>query len=197
MNNKKRRIIAVSLITLLAILAGFAVDIIWGTVERKTHPIDYAEYVEKYSAEYNIPTYVIYAVIKVESDFEPDALSVDGAYGLMQMMPDTFDDITGNNGDESGQYHLNEHLDFSALSNPDVSIRYGVYYLNYLYQMFDRNINTAIAAYNGGLGNVRKWLSNPEYSDGKGNLTYIPFPETRNYVAKVNHAMDTYQELYQ
>ncbi len=189
MSNQKKRIIAVTLITLIAILAGFAVDIIWGIVEKKTHPDDYSEYVEKYAAEYNVPEYVIYAIIKVESDFDADAESRVGARGLMQMMPATFEWLTG-------EEHLGENLSKSALFEPEVNIKYGVYYFNYLYQKFDRNINTALAAYNGGEGNVAKWLSDPFYSDGNGNLTNIPFEETRNYVLKVNKEMDTYKKLY-
>ena len=81
------------------------------------------------------------------------------------------------------------------LQDPEISIRYGTYYLQYLQQKF-QNWNTTLAAYNGGEGNVAKWLENPEYSDGEGNLTYIPFDETRSYVKKVNRAMDTYEKLY-
>ena len=43
---------------------------------------------------------------------------------------------------------------------------------------------------------MAKWLSDPEYSDGEGSLTHIPFKETRNYVSKVNNEIDTYKKLY-
>ncbi len=190
MNNSKRRIIAVTLITLIAILAGFAVDLIWGAIEKGTHPDNYSEYVEKYASEYNIPEYVVYAVIKVESDFDADAESSAGARGLMQIMPETFEWLTGDE-------HLGENLHKRELFDAEVNIRYGTYYLNYLYQKFDRNWNTAFAAYNGGEGNVAKWLDNPLYSDGNGNLTDIPFAETEKYVTKVNREIATYKKLYQ
>ncbi len=185
----KKRIIAITLITLIAILTGFAVDLIWSALEKNTHPDDYSDYVEKYSLEYNIPEYVIYSVIKVESDFDAEAESHAGARGLMQMMPATFKWLTSD-------AHLGENLHERELFEPEVSIRYGTYYLNYLYQKFDRNWDTALAAYNAGEGNVAKWLNDPFYSDGEGNLKNIPFEETANYVFKVNKEIDTYKKLY-
>ena len=56
--------------------------------------------------------------------------------------------------------------------------------------------DTALAAYNAGMGNVSKWLKNPEYSSDGITLSYIPFKETREYVAKVNDYERTYKELY-
>ncbi len=189
MNRSTKRMIVVTVIIVISILLGFAVDLIWDRVEKSTHPDDYIEYVRKYAYEYNIPESVIFAVIKVESDFDTEAESVAGARGLMQMMPSTFEWLTSDE-------HLGENLHKNKLFDPEVSIRYGTYYLNYLYQKFDRNWDTALAAYNAGEGNVAKWLADPEYSDGEGNLTNIPFKETKNYVVKVNNEMDTYKKLY-
>lgn len=188
-----REILRVSVIFLIvAALLGsvWGFDALTDTVEQNTHPKKYSEYVSKYSKEYGIPEHIIYAVIKVESDFDPKARSSAGAMGLMQMMPKTFKWL-------SGSEHLNEHhLTSASLFDPEVSIRYGVYYLSYLYKSFDMNINTTLAAYNAGEGNVREWLSDPRYSDMAGNLTYIPFKETRNYVEKVNKQANIYIELY-
>jgi soluble lytic murein transglycosylase len=107
----------------------------------------------------------------------------------MQMMPSTFEWLTG-------EEHLSENLSAHTLYDPEISIRYGTYYLRYLYQKFDCNWDTALAAYNGGEGNVAKWLADPKYSDGEGNLTDIPFTETEKYVKKVNDAIETYKKLY-
>ncbi len=189
MTKNTKRLLAIAAITAIAILVGFAVDLIWGKVEEITHPDDFSEYISKYALEYNIPESVIYAVIKVESDFDPKAESSVGACGLMQMMPRTFEWLTSDE-------HLGENLHRSKLFDPEVNIKYGCYYLNYLYEKFDRNWSTAFAAYNGGEGNVAKWLKDPAYSDGNGNLTNIPFEETKNYVAKVNREIATYKKLY-
>ena len=127
-------------------------------------------------------------MIKVESDFDPKAQSSAGALGLMQMMPDTFKELTDD--------FLCEHLPFEALTDAEVSIRYGTYYLAYLYRYFDYNWHHAIAAYNGGMGNVTKWLKDPDCVDDEGNLTHIPFSETRSYVSKVEKARAFYAEQY-
>lgn len=183
------RAVAIILIIVLALGLALGIDQALTKVEEHVYPIEYAEYVSLYAKEYNIPEYVIYAVIKIESDFDPNATSSAGAIGLMQMMPDTFLWLTGNE-------HLGESLPTDALYSPKVSIRYGVYYLRYLYRKFDYNWDTALAAYNGGEGNVATWLKSPQYSDGDGNLTYIPIKETRNYVKKANTAIDAYKKLY-
>ncbi|MBQ8331386.1 MAG: lytic transglycosylase domain-containing protein [Clostridia bacterium] len=186
---KARRTLAILLIIAISLGVGIAADWIWNKVDRYNHPQAYHEIITKYSVDYNIPEYVIFAVIKTESDFDPTAKSSAGARGLMQMMPSTFEWLTG-------EEHLNERLPELTLHDPEVSIRYGTYYLNYLYKKFNYNWDTAFAAYNGGEGNVAKWLKNPEYADEEGNLTYIPFAETRSYVSKVNSAMELYQKLY-
>lgn len=189
MNRSLKRTIVVSIIIVVAIILGLIVDLVWGNIEKSVHPDDHLEYVRKYAYEYNVPESVVFAVIKVESNFDTRAESSAGARGLMQMLPSTFEWLTGDE-------HLGENLHKSELFDAEVSIKYGTYYLNYLYQKFDRNWDTALAAYNGGEGNVAKWLADPEYSDGEGNLTNIPFKETANYVDKVNKEIDTYKKLY-
>ena len=189
MKPSAKRTLIVVMIIIVALLLGIAIDFVWDAIEKAAHPYDYYEYINKYSYEYNIPEPVIYAVIKVESGFDANAESSVGACGLMKIMPKTFEWLTGDE-------HLGEHLENDMLFDPETNIRYGTYYLNYLYEKFDRNMDTALAAYNGGEGNVAKWLNNPEYSDGNGNLTDIPFKETKNYVSKVNNEIDTYQKLY-
>ena len=189
MKGNAKRALAVLLIIAIAIGIGFAVDAIWTLIERQTHPQSYTEIIARYAEEYNIPKEIVYAVIKAESDFDPEAKSSVGAIGLMQMMPSTFEWLTGDE-------HLGEHLPVSSLTDPEVNIRYGTYYLLYLYRKFDYNWNTTFAAYNGGEGNVAKWLKSAEYSDGQGNLTNIPYPETASYVKRVNDAIEIYRELY-
>lgn len=189
MKKSAKRAIAVLLIACIALLSGFLVDLIWTRLEKRSYPTDYDEIISRYSDAYNVPKSVIYAVIKTESDFDPNAESSAGAMGLMQMIPSTFEWLTG-------EEHLCENLSVKKLFDPEVSIRYGTYYLAYLYRKFDYNWRNAFAAYNGGEGNVAKWLKSSEYSDGNGNLTHIPFKETRSYVSKVEHAVEKYEKLY-
>jgi len=189
MKRSAKRPVAIIIILCISLLLGFAVDLTWDFAEKKAHPFTYSTHVKAYSEEYNVPEYVIFAVIKTESGFDRYAESSAGALGLMQMMPSTFEWLTGPE-------HLSEGLESSALFEPEVAIRYGAYYLNYLYKKFDYSWDNTFAAYNGGEGNVAKWLASEEYSDGKGNLTDIPFEETKKYVKKVNENIETYKKLY-
>ena len=182
-----KRLLVIILIVCAAILVGFATDAIWTLIDRAQHPTDYAEIIARYSEEYNVPKDVIYAVIKVESNFDPEARSSAGALGLMQMTTPAVEDVNTM---------LGENLKLEDLSDPETNIRYGTCYLAYLYRFFNYNWHTAFAAYNGGMGNVQKWLKDSKYSDGEGNLTNIPFQETRSYVYKIEKARATYLELY-
>ena len=180
----------ITIILLIAISFGiaFGFNFAFGCAEKILYPVKYQSTVEEYASEYNIPAYVILAIIDTESGFDPGAISSSGAQGLMQMMPKTFDWLTSSE-------HLDENLSSLELYEPETSIKYGTYYLRYLFDKFG-NWDTVFAAYNGGEGNVTKWLADPQYSDGKGNLTYIPFEETRDYVKKVNKAIDYYKNTY-
>ena len=191
MNKRHNRPLAIIIILALALVVGILVDFVWTSLEKAVYPQKYAEIVSKYADEYNVPEDVVYATIKVESSFDPEAISHAGARGLMQMLPSTFEWLTGDE-------HLGEHLTPNLLFEPEVNIRYGVYYLKYLYTKFDHKWDVACAAYNGGEGNVTEWLADERYSDGEGNLTSYPknFKETKNYVKKINEAREMYRNLY-
>ena len=177
----------IALIALLSIGLGFLADLAITLFEKNAYPLEYAEYVSVYAEEYGIPESVVYAVIRTESEFDSGAVSSAGAVGLMQLMPETFRQLT----DEV----LFEHLADGMLYDPETNIRYGIYYLSYLYDRYG-DWETALAAYNGGLGNVDEWLESDRYADGEGGLKHIPFRETRQFVSRVDKARHTYERLY-
>lgn len=185
--------LTVLVVLIIAIIFGFLFDIAMMFVEKRIYPIpeEYVPYVEKYAEEYGVPVNLIYAVIKTESGFDSSAVSRKGAVGLMQIMPTTFKWLTDD--------IMREYLGSGMLYDPETNIKYGTYYLSRLYNKFG-DWDTALAAYNGGEGNVSEWLSNKKYSDDgvKLNTDKIPdeFSETRNYVKKVNKALKKYNELY-
>ena len=192
-NQKSKKSIPYTRIVIILLVIsvgfGFLFDMGCTFIEKKTHPLKYTEYVEKYADQYKVPKTLIYAIIKTESDFQSNAVSRAGAVGLMQLMPSTFKDITEN--------FLYENLDTGMLYDPETNIRYGVFYLSWLKTFYD-NWDCVLAAYNGGLGNVDKWLKDKDISeDGKTlNIKNIPFEETRNYVKKVNKSEEKYIKLY-
>lgn len=155
------------------------------TISRVVYPRKYSDAVERYSKAYGVPTSIIYAVIKTESNFDPRAVSSAGAIGLMQIMPSTFAWLMAL---------LGETHETVALYDPDINIRYGTYFLRYLYDYYGR-YDTAFAAYNAGMGNVSRWLDSAEHSlDGR--LTDIPFPETADYVRLVTRRALRYEKIY-
>lgn len=150
------------------------------------YPMKYTEFVEKYSAEYGVEPELVYAVIKTESSFNPDAVSDADAVGLTQITPETFDWIKTKLGEED------ENL---SLYNPETSIKYGAFFLGYLTREFG-NTDTALAAYHAGRGRVNGWLEDKEISPDGKTLSNIPIPETAHYVRKVNKALNIYYNLY-
>lgn len=152
------------------------------------YPVDYKTYVEKYSREYKLDPMMVYALIKSESRFNPEAKSRKGAIGLMQITPQTGEYISGLLGDS--------YFTVERLLKPEINIKYGCFYLSKLYKDFDGNIDLVLAAYNGGEGNVRKWLK--EYDDGKGSIRIndVPFEETKNYIIKVKKDYKIYKYIY-
>ena len=179
-----------AVIVFLAVAAiglGFFADFLITCFEKQAYPREYAEYVEVYAEQYGVPETMIFAVIRTESGFDSGAVSHAGAVGLMQIMPDTFAWLTNE--------MLFDHLDEGMLYDPETNIKYGTYYLSRLYDRYG-DWELALAAYNGGQGNVDEWLEDSAYADGEGGLKEIPFRETRQYVKKALKARDVYERLY-
>lgn len=187
MNNRKRAVIII-LIVLGAMLVSLTANLIISAVQKNAHPVRYESYVEVYASQYNVPEYVVYALINTESGFNASLESPTGERGLMQMSPELFALI-------SSEQHLDEKIDADALFDPEISIRYGVYYLRYLFNEF-QSWSTAIAAYDAGESTVKEWLDNIKYSSDRKNLTSIPEKETAAYVKKVNGAISYYKTTY-
>jgi soluble lytic murein transglycosylase len=175
-------IVSITLLLIFAVCSVFAVNFI----KKQLYPRVFNEYVEKYSNEFSVPEELVYAVIRCESDFDPNAKSHVGANGLMQLMPSTLEWLSAL---------LDEEAPTGEITDPETNIKYGTFYLNYLYQKFG-SWETALAAYNAGHGRVAEWLEDSEYSEDGKTLVKIPFEETRNYVNRVMSAKEEYHSLY-
>lgn len=168
----------------------FAVMIIFSLSKyalKRAYPLKYSESIFKYSREYNVDPYLVASVIKAESGYKPSAKSNKSAYGLMQITPDT--------GEWIAQKMELKDFTIDKLYDPDTNIRMGCWYINNLNDEF-HNIELVLAAYNGGRGNVQKWLKNNQHSKDGRNLHYIPFKETDKYVKKVKVNYNIYKYLY-
>lgn len=121
--------------------------------------------IARHSRQQQLDPALISAIIKAESDFDPDAVSRAGAIGLMQLMPQTA-----------------LRLDVRDPFNPEENIAGGVRYLRYLLDRFHGNLPLALAAYNAGATRVERYKTLP------------PIHETRRYVKKVLRFYRQYDE---
>lgn len=142
----------------------------------------------KYSYENNIDPYFVASVIKVESNFDKDAKSSKSAAGLMQITPETAKWV-------ASEMKISGYSE-SMLLNPETNIKMGCWYLKDLKEEFNGNTDLMLAAYNGGRGNVNKWLKDKEKSTDGKTLIFIPFKETDKYVKKVNATYSIYKKIY-
>ncbi|MDR3552556.1 MAG: lytic transglycosylase domain-containing protein [Clostridia bacterium] len=153
------------------------------------YPMKYPQLVEKYAKQNNLQPALVFAVIRCESSFNPNAVSSIGALGLMQITPDTFQW-------EQSKLHEKAALTADALYDPETNIRYGTALLAQLTTEFTVS-ETALAAYHAGPSKVKKWLADSSYSHDHLRLYYIPFADTRAYVRKVIATEQIYLDLYQ
>lgn len=152
------------------------------------YPIKYEKQIVKYSQKYNLSPCLVAAVIKVESNFNENAISPRDAKGLMQIVPGTATWIAEN--------MKLSNFNIETLHDTEVNIAMGCWYLDNLNTEFNGDTDLVLAAYNGGRGNVQKWLKDKKYSiDGK-SLNLIPFEETDKYVKKVNTNYNIFKKLY-
>jgi soluble lytic murein transglycosylase len=151
------------------------------TLEEVTLPLQHEDIIRQQAAEKDVPADLIAAVIYNESRFR-DQTSHAGARGLMQITPATAKVIESLSGGST--------FKFDDLSDPDINIRYGTFYLHFLLQKFGDNDIAALAAYNAGETNVAAW------GGSSLSLDDIPFPETRQYVENVLEKRDEYARHY-
>ncbi len=173
-------------ILLLSVLCGYIYQVIGHSVDIKKHPREYEGYVQKYSSEYGVPEYIVYAVILNESRFESNRLSDEGRIGLMQIEPATFKWLTSL---------TKETLEVGILYDPETNIKYGTYMMSYLYTKYNR-WKTVVAIMATDEDTVVGWMSDSANVDEHGNLTKIPDKQLSSFISGIEDDMETYRELY-
>lgn len=184
---KKKTLIIVGVILFLIFLI-FAIFKPQNWILKKLYKLEYSEYVYKYAEENDIDPYLIFAIIKAESNFNRNIESSSGAIGLMQLMEST----AVEKANEIGQ----EIAVKEALFNPEINIKIGTSYYAYLIKHYKGNEKLALAAYNAGMGNVDKWIEEGTIKEDGSDLENIPYKETNNYVRKILRNYKIYKELY-
>ena len=183
-SQRRRRAMVVGATLIVGALGGFLIansDRFQRTLQEVTLPLRHEDIIRQQAREKDVPADLIAAVIYAESRFR-DQTSDAGARGLMQITPATADLIEKLSGGQT--------FKFEDLADPDINIRYGTFYLDYLINKYDRNMVAALAAYNAGETNVAAW------GGGDLGVDEIQFPETLDYVDNVLDKRDEYAQRY-
>lgn len=180
----RRRLALGTGVVVAGVVAGTALGL-FGDVDKAiqelTLPLRHEDVIRQQANEKGVDAALIAAVIYSESKFSDETSSA-GARGLMQITPETAQEVKRHSG--GIKFTLND------LSDPEINIRYGTYVLRELLDRFNGDEIAALAAYNAGPANAEKW--------GGSELTLadIPFPETRAYVEEVLDKRKAYREKY-
>lgn len=166
-------------------LVSFAFAFAPSLLFKSMYPLRYEDEITASAATHGVDPYLVAAVIRSESSWDPKASSHQGARGLMQLMPETAQDMVAKGLVDGKRYS------YENLEDPTVNIEYGCAYLSYLLTYFNGATDRAIAAYNAGMGNVDGWAKQDKLLHNA-----ITFPETQAYLVRVNMAKARYQELY-
>jgi soluble lytic murein transglycosylase len=182
----RRRSILVTLVVTAILMAFLINSATW--IMKIIFPVYHRDIIFKFSEEYGVDPYLIAAIIRSESKFYHKATSRKDARGLMQISP-----ITGM---WAAEVLGIEDYTPEMLYDPEVNIMIGCWYVHMLKKEFGDNLQNVIAAYNGGSGNVARWLADKKHSSDGKSLDHIPFNETRGYVEKVIKNYRVYSNLY-
>jgi len=152
-------------------------------------PVSYLSQVQSNADWQQLDPAIIFGLIRQESMLDKNAKSAVGARGLMQIMPETGQQIARN---------LKEPWQAeNSLFNPDINIKYGAFYYKQLLNRFDGHFALAAAAYNAGPSRVVKWLPYDKPVAADVWIETIPFKETRKYVTSVLSYAIIYQQRLQ
>lgn len=149
-------------------------------------PVRYGKEITQAAEENGLDPHLVCAIVKTESDFRPSVVAEDGGHGLMQIMPETGQNLSKDLG-----------IDYSeeALLDVQTNLKMGTYYFSRLLQKYQSE-DLAIAAYNGGTNQVDGWLENGTINWEENSMENIPVEVTRQYVRKVNRAKTVYSILF-
>jgi soluble lytic murein transglycosylase len=184
---RRRAFLLVALLGAIGVGVALVAPLFRSAVRDLSLPLNHASEIRRQAADKHLDPALIAGVIYAESKFV-DQTSSAGALGLMQLMPETARFIAQKSGGTA--------FTIEDLSTPAVNIAYGSWYLRWLLDHYGGDEVRALAAYNGGIGNVNKWIAEAEARGERFHESDIPFPETREYVDRVRDARADYAATY-
>lgn len=153
-------------------------------------PQPFDDHVEKWTSSRDLSAAFLYAVMRVESGFNPRVVSWAKACGLMQMLVPTAQHIAKDDGIKRWK-----RISCGSLKRPAMAIRLGSRFLSWLLGKNQDHHALAAAGYHAGQGNVNKWLRRAGHLPFDVWAEQAPFPRTRKYIRRVVTTMWTYQWL--
>lgn len=158
-------------------------------LNRYRFPLAFWETIRKIAAERGLDPYLVLALIRQESIFDPKALSPASAFGLMQLLPSTAARAAAQLGLAPPQP--------PELYKPELNLTLGIHYLKELLQRYSNDPVKAIAAYNAGESAVARWEKQIAAEDKEEFIERIPYSETRLYVKLVLRNHRVYRKIYE
>lgn len=176
--NKYKFVIVIVFLSIISVL-------VFKWTWRILYPLSYTTEIKEAAELYGHDPALLASMIFVESRFNPQATSPEGAKGLMQLMPTT--------ATWAAKKLKWKTFSLNTIENPRENILLGSWYLSYLKSRFSGNITLALAAYNSGDSTVEKWLNKRANFN---SLEEIPYPETKFYIKKVLSLRKKYFKYY-
>lgn len=180
------RSVVIIVIASLSVLAGFVAENIADRKDRGNYQRDFAEYVSKYSEEYSVPEYVVYAVIKYESGFDTGHVGENGEIGLMGITFDQFDSLLKI---------TKENLTHDALYGPETNIKYGTYLLSRFFDKYNQWYSVYCAKLCGE-EKLDEMLKREGAADESGKLINIDDSSLKEKTDALSEMGVKYKELY-
>ena len=143
--------------------------------------------VKKFSSDNGLDPYLVAALIRQESAFNPNAVSHANAVGLMQLLPKV--------GRGMAKQEKLRHFNTQELFQPRINLQLGTRYFRSMVDRFG-SFEYALAAYNAGVDRVQDWSKQETFRDPEEFVESIPFTETREYVENIMRNVNVYRQLY-
>jgi soluble lytic murein transglycosylase len=156
---------------------------------RLVFPRPYWQQIESDARADGLDPFLVAALIRQESEFNPEAVSRKNAYGLMQVLPSVGKSLSKRDGDR--------HFKTSELLDPSTNLKLGMQDLRKSIDRYSGQVEYALAAYNAGDTPVHQWMSTNNYKDIAEWVESIPYTETREYVQGILRNRELYREVYE
>ena len=152
-------------------------------------PLPFRADLERFSKQYGLDPFLMAALIRQESEFDPKVVSYANARGLTQIVPATGREL-------SRRLKLSQTFTTAKLFQPSFNLQLGSFYLQSLTAQMGGRLEAALAAYNAGPSRARAWLTWGDFQEPAEFIETVPLAQTRNYIQTVLRNADAYRRIY-